>query len=441
MADGLTLPDLAGAYRERFAEVRASLPGADLTWLDSARAEALERFVAHGFPNPRVEAWKFTSLAPLQQLSFRGAGAPARRLTRESLQHHRVAPDGHLAVFVNGCFRPDLSDLERLPAGVQIRDLKEADEQDWKALIAPPPPDVEPRARALYDLNLAFMSGGAVIRFTAPVEDRLQLLFVSLPRVEPMLVHIRNLIRVEPGAAGRIVETYADVDDGKYWTNAVNRISVAAGASLHHCKLQAESGQAFHTAAAVVQLAPRANYVAAAVLRGAVLGRDEIEVALQDGASADLSGVILARGDQHLDVSTRLHHAEPRGTSLQEVRSVVDDRAHSVFQGSVRVAPGAQKTDARQLNKNLLLSPDAVADTKPELEILADDVKCSHGAAVGDLDQEALFYLRSRGIDAAEARALLIAAFIEHVIERVPDEAVRAYVRRNVADWHREATP
>jgi Fe-S cluster assembly protein SufD len=428
------------AYAEQFDAARPALPGAGAAWLEALRSEALIRFGHSGFPTPKVEAWKFTDLGRLATLPFDNTPAViGQPLTRADLTRFRLAPECRLAVFVNGQFRADLSEFGGAD-GLEVADFARADDDALRALAAPPLPDLEPHARALADLNTAFMRDGAVIRVRAgAMPAPVQLLFVAAPQEGRPVFHLRNLIRVESGAVANVVETYVGHNDRAYWTNAVTRIELAERATLAHCKLQAEGRAGVHVGVASVRVGGGASYRLFAASLGGELARNEIEVDLAaPDAAADLTGVTLARGKQHLDTTIRLGHAVPRGASHQEFRSVVDDEAHAVFQGSVRVAPDAQKTDARQLNHSLLLSPSAAADTKPELEILADDVKCSHGATVGDLDRDSLFYLRARGIGEAEARALLIAAFIGDLIDGIESESVRTYVRRNVDAWLQE---
>ena len=425
-------------YLQQFAKVRASLPGAGRDWLDAARDEAIERFRKSGFPTQKIEAWKFTNLNPLTRIAFRGSAAPpGPALTHAALATYRLTPDCHLVVFVNGRFRPDLSVLDHLPDGTRVVDLSVADEDDLKALSAPPTVAVDPRARALFDLNTACMGDGAVIHLgRGAVLDPVQLLFVAAPEGEPIVLHSRNLIRAEAGSSAMVVETYVGLGDGLYWTNAVTQVSVAPNAVLRHYKLQAEGAQAFHVATTSVRLDREAAYRMFALSLGGDLSRNEVDIDIAaTNAEVRLVGATLARGDQHLDTTIRINHAQPRGTSSQDFRSVVDDRAHAVFQGRIRVAPDAQKTDAQQVNRNLLLSAAAGADTKPELEILADDVKCSHGATVGDLDKDALFYLRARGVSEPEARSLLIDAFVGDLIEGIEGDAARIYFRRAVSGW------
>ncbi len=398
----------------------------------------MERFREDGFPSPKLESWKFTNLSPLARTTFRSAEATkGRKITRVDLEPYRLTPDCHLIVFVNGRFRPDLSALDHVPDGTRVVDLVAAGEDDLQALIAPPAVAVEPRARTLFDLNTACMGGGAVVHLgRGAILDPVQLLFVALPEAEPAAFHLRNLIRAEAGSSATVLESYVCLGEGTYWTNAVTQIDVAPNAVLRHYKLQAEGSAAFHVAETSVRLDHQAAYRMFAASLGSQLGRNEVDVDLAaTEAVARLAGTTLARGAQHLDTTVRIEHSMPRGTSGQEFKNVVDGRAHAVFQGRVRVAPDAQKSDAQQISRSLLLSKTAAADTKPELEILADDVKCSHGATIGDLDEEAFFYLRTRGVGEAEARSVLIDAFIGELIEHITVDSARTYFRRAFDHW------
>jgi Fe-S cluster assembly protein SufD len=420
----------------RLLDARPRLAGRKLAWLEALRAEAVERVRRNGLPTRKLEAWKFTSLGALERIAFQPANDDGPTpLDEAALAALRLAPQCHLAVFVNGRFRADLSDLAHLPEGSSVTPLTAAGEEDLRALTAAPDIAAEPQARALVDLNTAFMGEGAVIHLgPGATLDPIQLLFLSRPEGEPRIFQPRNLIVAAPGASATVLETYAG--QGVYWTNAATRILIAPHAVLRHYKLQAESTAAYHTAETSVRLDEAGAYRMFALSEGARLARNEIDVALAAAdAEARLSGAALARGEQHLDTTVRIDHAMPNGSSGQAFRSVVDDRAQAVFQGRIRVAPGAQKTDAQQLSRSLLLSATAGADTKPELEILADDVKCSHGAAVGDLDRDALFYLRARGIGEAEARRILVDAFVGELIAAVESEPARHYFRQAFDGW------
>lgn len=422
---------------DQLADADTVLGSVRLPWLESLRRDALERFRRTGFPTTKVEAWKFTNLAPLARTDFAAVTAPeAARIARAAVEGYRLSPDCHLAVFVDGRFQPALSDLGRLPAGTRVVSLSQAEQADLRLATAPPAVDDAPGARALVDLNTALMRDGAVVHLgRGAILDPVQLLFLTLPGAAPRVAHVRNLLVAEAGSSATVIETHAGLSRGVYWTNAVTQVAIAPNAVLRHYKLQAEDEAAFHVAATSVRLQRDAAYRAFTLSLGARLARNELDVLLAgENGEARLAGATLARGDQHLDTTLRVEHAAARATSSQDFRNVVDGRAHAVFQGRIRVAPDAQKTDARQLNRSLLLSPTAVADAKPELEILADDVKCSHGATIGDLDKDALFYLRARGLDEGEARAILIDAFVGELLDGIEGEQAQAYLRRAFAD-------
>jgi Fe-S cluster assembly protein SufD len=451
---GATAPT-GETYARAFAEARAGLPGAGQYEVEARREAALARFVRHGIPTTKVEAWKFTNLAPLTRAVFRPAGATAPRpqLSPAAIAPWRLAEPALCAVFVGGRFRPDLSVLAGLPAGVRVSSLADDLALGGAALLLGE--DSGDRGEALVALNAAFAADGAhiVIAPGVRLEQPLQILFLAPGEGDAGVVHPRHAILLGAGAEATVVETYAGVPPGALgapnpevraasppgaisWTNAVTRISLGEGARLAHAKLQAEDAAAFHVAATEVRLARGAAFEGFALSLGAALSRNEIDVRLQGPeAACRLAGVTLLRGRQHGDATTRVEHATVRATSQQEFRAVVDGEAHAVFQGRIRVAPDAQKTDARLTTRSLLLSESAQADAKPELEILADDVQCSHGAAIGDLDRAALFYLRARGISEAVARAMLIEAFAGESLAAIASEPVRDHMTAAFARW------
>lgn len=426
----------------RFAEIQATLPGADLTWLAQLRAGAMERFAADGFPNPRIEEWKFTNLSRLAATEFTepatGTAAPSMAALTP------LAIPGVAArhmVFVNGRYRAELSDNgpEALP--ITVTSLSQALRQDPDGMAKYLQSAITPkgnRARALDSLNAAFMADGAVIRLGPGTESTrpIHLLFLGQPETAPAAIHVRNFIIAEAGAKATVVATFAGLGNGTYWTNAVTHVIAAEDAAIDHFTIQKEAAGAYHTGVTEVTLGRRAQYRSFVVSVGANLARHEIDVHLNGpDCVCRLDGIALARGRQHLDNTTRVDHAEPGGTTTETYKCVADDHGHTVFQGKIRVAPHAQKTNADQTNRNLLLSPHAAADTKPELEILADDVRCSHGATVGELDKDALFYLRSRGLDEASARGLLVAGFVAELIDGVENVALREHLHRTVNEW------
>lgn len=432
-------------YLGQYAGLRRSLPGADLSWLASLRDAAAARFQAQGLPTSALEAWKFTHLDRLSKQIYAPGSAGDAPVTTEQLAHFRFAGLCEiLLVFVDGQFRADLSDPQlgdagALPAGLTVLSFAQA--------LAKSPdlvrshlagPEADP-AQALAALNLALAGDGAVIKLAAGTKlpQPLHLLFLS-STASGQASHVRNLIVAEDGSDATVVETYAALPGAasNAWTNVVTQVAVAENAVIRHFKVQSESLDATHTSASDVSLAAHGRYDSFALAVGAGLARQEVRAKLTgDHAAATLNGVYLGRGRQHQAQRTDVEHLA-QDTTLSEIyKGVLDGRAHGAFLGRIHVGHGARGTDAQQSNRNLLLSDHAVADSKPELEIYADDVKCAHGATVGDLEREPLFYLRARGIGEAEARALLIEAFAAELIDRIEDETVRGHFRNVLTHW------
>ncbi len=449
MTSPQTQSDAATREAARFAAIEAALPGAELAWLAQLRTGAMEDFAARGFPNPRIEEWKFTNLSNLAACDFTepAAGIAAPPMAALTPLAIPGAAARHMT-FVNGRYRAELSDNGPMSLPITITSLGQAlrEDPDGMALHLGSAISFENgRARALDSLNAAFMADGAVIRLAQGVEATrpIHLLFLGEPETSETpnsmgqaAVHVRNFIIAEAGAKATVVCTFAGLGGGAYWTNAVTHMICADGAAIDHFTIQKEAAGAYHTGVTEVTLDRGAQYRSFVMSVGASLARHEIAVRL-DGPDCvcRLDGIALARGRQHLDNTTRVDHAAPGGTTTENYNCVADGHAHTVFQGKIRVAPHAQKTNADQTNRNLLLSPGAVTDSKPELEILADDVRCSHGATVGELDKDALFYLRSRGLDEASARGLLVEGFVAELIDGVDNVALREHLRRTLNEW------
>jgi len=411
-----------------FARTADLLPGADLPWLARLRKDALDQFAQRGFPTRRDEDWKYTSVAALEQADVHvtahgraGSHAAAQVLANRC----ELAGDvGHVLVFHDGRYAPWLSAVGRLPSGARLASLADALEAAPEALQ--PYLVQETHASAFGALNAAFMADGAFLHLQrgTVLEAPVHLLFIS---TQPGCTHhVRNVIVAEAGAQATVIEHYAGVDGAAYFNNVVTRIVAAENAAITHHKLQQEGGGAFHVAGIEVAQQRDSRLASCSIAFGAALARTDIATAFEGrGCEASLDGLYLAGGTQHVDHHTRIDHRQPHGTSREHYRGVLGGEARAVFNGKVIVRPGAQKTDACQTNHNLLLSRDAEVDTKPELEIYADDVKCNHGATVGQLDEAQLFYLRSRGIDAVVARSLLVQAFAQDVIERIRVASLR----------------
>jgi Fe-S cluster assembly protein SufD len=415
----MTTPILTGTdgFLARYAALRDHLPG-DI----AARDAAAGAFRRAGLPGRRIEAWKYTDLRPITAARFQaplGLDADCRDLLARTPQI-----DAPRLVFVDGRFRADLSILPKLSLFSQF-----ADESGFGD---PARAESEP----LTALNAMLAEDGAVIDVALGLDGGLVHLISLATNNEgaPADFHPRHIIRLSSGAKLTLLET--SLGDGAYFHNPVTAIDVAAGATLTHIRLQNESPAAFHLSTLYARLAEDGTYDSFVLNLGARLARTEIHADLAEpGATAHLTAAQLLSGTQHSDITTIVRHDAPRGTSRQTVKNVLAGRSRGVFQGRIEVAREAQKTDGYQMNRALLLSPDAEIDTKPELEIFADDVKCSHGAAVGELDSEQLFYLRSRGIPDAEARSILIRAFLAESLDTIAHESVRAAMEHAVERW------
>jgi Fe-S cluster assembly protein SufD len=432
-------PDARDHYLADFARVAERLPGAGAPWLVRLRTDALDVFAQRGFPTRRDEDWKYTSVAEFEKQRFAAlaegtAASQALDAVRDIMLDNE---GGHLLVFVNGRHAPALSSPGRLPAGVQLGSLADALErmpealEPWLAGGA----SEQTAQNSFGALNTAFMADGAWLHLPrgAAIEAPVHLLFLS--DAAGGASHLRNLIVAEDGAQATVIEHYVGIGGIAYFTNALTQIHAAPNATIEHHKLQQEADGAFHIAGIHALQQRDSRFESHSFSLGAALARNDITTAFEaTGCDVTLNGLYLAGDRQHVDHHTRIDHRMPHGTSREYYRGVLDGTAHGVFNGRVIVHPGAQKTNAFQANHNLLLSTDAEIDTKPQLEIFADDVKCNHGATVGQLDLNQLFYLRSRGIDEAVARNLLVRAFAHDVIERIRVASLRTRLEQILLD-------
>ncbi len=373
-----------GNWLAEFTNLPATEP-----WVKELRERAFARFAELGFPTTKNEEWRFTNVAPIARTNFRTVpagwlvshGDAVKRLTIEEAQPHL----GRYAAF------------------------------DQNPFVA---------------LNTAFLDGIVMLRVPAGavVEKPIEITYNVESNGAPAAVHPRTLILVGANAQCTIVETYKGT--GTYLTNAVTEIEAADGAVVDHYKVQQESVQAYHVATMQVVLGRSTNFSSHSISLGGALVRNDVGAVLSEGTEATLNGLYLVNGTQHVDNHTVIDHAKPHGTSHEIYKGILDGSAHAVFNGRIMVRKDAQKTDSKQTNKNLVLSDDAVIDTKPELQILADDVRCTHGATIGQLDAEAMFYLQSRGIGRAEARNLLTYAFAQDIVDRIKVQELRDSLER-----------
>ena len=417
----------------------AALPGEGLPWLDALRDEG-RRLSADGLPSTRLEAWKYTSLAPLAALDF----APLDGTAADAIAEADPGPgaldaiDGPSLVFVNGRLSARHSRFDTLPAGVRIVGLAQGLRDDPSSVEALLGDAAALNGDPMAAFNAAFAADGCIVE-TEPgvaVETPVRLRFVAAPGGEPLAYHPRVTLRVLAGSRLTLIECHEGPTDGVTWSNPLVDIRIGERAALRHVKLQIEGDGAYHTALTKAVLAGEGRYESHLLALGARLARHELHVRFDgEGGRCDLRGGYMARGSQHVDNTTVIDHAMPHCESREVYKGVLDDTARGVFQGKIIVRKDAQKTDGHQLNRTLLLSRKAEIDTKPELEIYADDVKCSHGATAGEPEDDQLFYLRSRGLDHRTALALIVEGFMGELLEDIDHEPVRAALAARVADW------
>lgn len=423
-------------YSADFARVENTLPGSSIGWLQDVRRDALTRFAERGIPTTRDENWKYTDVSSLEKRALIAAPPTGRADATTlvaSIERLALSAEYHLLAFVDGRFDRDLSRLGALPAGAAIGSMAEVLERDPDFLEAHFAGERWPH-EAFGWLNTALAADGAVIHLEADavVEQPVHLLFLATGDVSA--IHSTNLIVAGNNARVTVIEHYAGDDGATYFTNVLTRISVGENANVAHYKLQQESAKAFHIAGIHARQAAKSRLASHSISLGAQLARNDISTHLAASSHCELNGLYLADGRRHVDHHTRIDHAEPDATSSEVYRGILDGGARGVFNGKVVVHQDAQHTDAKQENHNLLLSKNAEIDTKPELEIYADDVKCTHGATIGQLDDAMLFYLRSRGLDEAAARSLLIYAFAHDIIDRVALQPLRKRLERQLIE-------
>jgi Fe-S cluster assembly protein SufD len=416
-------------HAEHYRELSPDLPGAHLPWLNRLRAEAQARFSATGFPSPREEAWKYTNVAPLEKKRFRPVAAGESGPVDPALLERFRLPEAYPLVFVDGRFAADLSGTAGLPEGVVALSLAEALDIYPERLEALFHAIAARESHGFVAFTTAYFRDGAFIQVPAgTVLDRpLQILHVAT-HTEGLAV-LRHVIALETHAEAEVIETYVGSGAAGALTAAVTEIRLGENAGLTHYKLQCEANPAYHFGGIYVEQARAARFRQHQTAFGGLLARTEIRADLDEGAECTLDGLLLGTGRRHLDAQTLIHHDAPHGTSRVTYRGIAADRARGVFAGRIVVRPDAQKTDAEMHSRNLLLSEDAEIDAKPQLEIHADDVKCAHGVAIGQLDPNAVFYLESRGVDEVSARNMLTFAFANELLEAIGPKHLKNLVR------------
>jgi Fe-S cluster assembly protein SufD len=423
-----------GELESRNATVMAETP----EWLDGLRRRAADRFAAVGFPTSRDEEWRFTPVAPIAKTAWREAPASAS-VTLDQLGPHLFGhPEWTRLVFVNGFYRQELSSVPPAARGVRVGSLAQALRDGLPALERHLGRQAGVESSPFTAMNTAVFQDGGFIEVPANTEldHPFHLIYVSTHEAAGCAIHPRNLLLVERGARASFIESYVTTGSaGNYWTNPVTEVVVDANCWVEHTRIQRESEGAYHVGGTYVTQQRDSHYRSFSLSMGGALARHNLQARLNDeNVETLLYGLYLTHSDQLVDNHTAIHHDQPNCRSWEVYKGILDDRSRAVFNGKVFVKPEAQKTDAKQTNRNLLLSDRARVDTKPQLEIFADDVKCTHGATVGRLDDIALFYARSRGVPAEEAQRLLTYAFAAEVLGEVSLEPVRRELERLVKE-------
>ena len=399
------------------------------------RSDALKQFTSEGFPSLRNEHWKYTDVRRIANKDF-SVESNLKQATREQYDDARIKQlDCYELVFANGVLQNDLSQLNSLPDDVVITDLKSAILQYPELLENNINISSDDRTTAFSSLNSAFLNQGSFIHIpdNTVIEKPINLLYLSGNATELISSQPRNIIVFGNNAEATIIESYIGVDESTYFTNSVTELKLAKNSHCQHYKIQQESHSAFHIGSLKVLQRKDSSLNSHSISLGAALVRNDIHSQLvEPGSKINMNGLYVAGGKQHVDNHTLVEHLVPHTHSNQVYRGVINDHGRGVFNGKVIVHKDAQKTEAYQSNANLLLSDAAEVDTKPELEIYADDVKCSHGATVGQLDHNMLFYLRSRAIDEETAKSLLTFAFAEEVIKEITLKPIRSRLEQTV---------
>ncbi len=401
--------------------------------LRAQRAAGAREFKRVGLPTTKVEDWHYTSVASIANATFVPMSGNASGLTLDQLTNYRFSTSWPTLVFVNGVHAPSLSSIDVLPDGVRVLTLAQA-VVELGDVVARQLGAAAPAERDGFTaLNASFLGEGAVVHVAKEmvVDTPVHIMFVTTDAGAGGMQHPRVLLYAERHAKASVIESWVGLTDSQYFSNTVTEVVVEDGATLNHLKVQREGRNSFHVGTIEARQGRDSHYVSFCFSTGAQLSRTNIYTVLDgEGCGTTLNGLTMLDGSQHGDVQTRIEHAKPQCFSRQIYKSVLDDTSHGVFNGKVYVQSIAQQTDGKQTNNTLLLSKTAQVDAKPQLEIFADDVKCTHGATVGQIDQTSLFYMKSRGIDAETSRQLLTYAFAADVLETIENETIRDELER-----------
>jgi Fe-S cluster assembly protein SufD len=433
----ITTTERLGNYLEMFDQLGKRAAGQP-AWLRELREDAFTHFCQTGFPTTKDEDWRFTNVSAISQATFRLAPDGNPRIIASHLQPFHIPGTACRLVFVNGRFSAELSDLGHLPSGVKVGSLAQEIAHNPAVLKSHLGRYVNFQRDAFSALNTAFIEDGAYVYLPrrVVVEAPIHLLFVSVADSTPAMAHPHSLIVAEDETQAGIIEDYVSFGSQVFFSNVVTELVAGEDAVLSHYMIEREDRQACNVSTLRLQLARSANVSSHSVLLGGALVRNNVHPVLAgEGGECLINGLFIGNGRQHMDNYMLVEHASPHCSSRQFYNGILDGNSHGVFHGRIIVHKDAQKTDAKQTNRNLLLSDNAQIDTNPQLEIYADDVKCTHGATIGQIEENALFYMRSRGIEEASARRLLLFAFTSESVERMKSEAVREYLEQVIRQW------
>jgi Fe-S cluster assembly protein SufD len=436
------------SYLDSFTEFQKLAAGRNLPWLQKLRTDAFARFCETGFPTTHDEDWRFTNVAAVARTQFALAQRGETHRSESALESWRVEGAAGQLVFINGQFVRELSTFGSLPAGIAISGLKEQIARSPKAVQAHLGRYLDTRRDPFSALNTAFMEDGAYVyvpRGTV-LESPIHLLFISTETARPSMSHPRNLLVFEDESQATIIEDYVSALDTGFapfpaqgtnpvLCNSATELIAGESASISHYMIEREHRETFNFSTLRIQQQRSSNVASHSLLIGGGLVRNNVHPVLAgEGGECLINGLFVGNGHQHLDNYMHVEHASPHCSSRQFYNGILDGHSHGVFHGRIVVHKDAQKTDAKQTNRNLLLSDDAQIDTKPQLEIYADDVKCTHGATIGQIEENALFYLRSRGLDEISARHLLLLAFAGECLDRMKPGPARTHLEQLIRE-------
>ncbi len=435
----ITLSTTENGYPKGFSEFKKTATGKGIGWLDSIREKGFEKFSELGFPGPDNEDWRFTNVAPIARTAF-GLDRNGRPQVTPDMINKFIFPGlkCSLLVFINSRYVQDLSSLSQQPNGVKIVNLAEAITNDEELLRKRLSAYADFDKEAFTALNAAFMEDGGFVYVpdNTILPEPVHLLYITTESDHPTITNPRNLLVLGKNSQADIVEHYVSLGDGVYFSNVVTELIIGENSTAGHYLIECESNKSFNVSTLRVQQDRNSNLRSHSVLLGGALVRNNVHPVLAgEGCDSLINGLFMPSNRQHMDNYMVVEHASPHCDSRQFYNGILDGRSRGVFHGRIIVHEDAQKTDAKQTNRNLLLSDNAQIDTKPQLEIYADDVKCTHGATIGQMDANAIFYLQSRGIPEDTAKEILLSAFTSGTLESIQIEPIRDYCEKLVADW------